>query len=115
MITNAALLRIDAPAAPSALGQPLWTPGEDITLDCSVQEPSRAQRIALGATIEDATAAVYVLSADLPTDATIGPGTRLVVLVDGAEVDVTYDVIRVQRLSHGEQTHLVAYCREWIG
>lgn len=113
MIVNAKLLRIDTRGMPDATGAESWTQGAALSIDCCVTEPSRAQKWQLGATIADATAAVYVLLADLD-GATIVAGDKLVAQQEG-QAAVTYRVLHRLAPVHNDQTHVLAFCQEVVG
>ena len=113
MIVNASLLRIDTRGMPDATGAESWTAGEALSIDCCVTEPSRAQKWQLGATISDATVAVFVLLADLGESA-INVGDKLVVQQDG-QTAVTVQVVHRLLPVHNDQTHVLAFCKEVAG
>lgn len=110
MIVNAKLLRIDTRAMPDATGQESWTAGSALSIDCCVTEPSRAQKWQLGATIADASAAIYVLLSDLG-EQVISVGDRLVAQQEG-QAAVTYQVLHRLLPVHNDQTHVLAFCQE---
>lgn len=107
-LTNGTLSRIDSVAiGPS--GDPTYTHGDAIELRVLVDVPTRAQRYALGTVIQDASAVVYVMVADVPGG--VAEGGRVVVAQDGMAA-VTYVVVkRIVRVFR-ELGHYELFCKE---
>lgn len=110
MIVNATLLRIDARGTPDPLGRESWTTGPELALACCVTEPTVGQTRRLGATIQDATVAIYLLESTLAGRA-IEPGDRLMAAPRSRPAGL-YQVIHLVSPTHGHQSHIVAFCRK---
>lgn len=93
-LTNAALTRVDVPGASTPGGSIAFATGSTIAVRGVMDEPTFAQRTALGAVIADASAVFYVRKAALPTGLVPARGQRLRVSIDGSS-NVLYKAIHV--------------------
>lgn len=93
MLTNATLLRVDAPAAPTPAGKSGWTNGDPLRVRCFVGNDKAADAYAEASRLTEGRASLLrVLSADLArADVAIGTESRVVVQGD-TDVAVTYRV-----------------------
>jgi hypothetical protein len=112
VIHNATLQRIDTQQPATAGGSVAYATGAAIAVRCTLDQPSFAQRTALGAVIAQATAVLYVRKADLTAGTVPAKGNRLSVQVDG---DAAAQVYRIEHVVNWEKpgglSHYQAYLR----
>lgn len=108
--SNGVLSRIDAPSGVSSGGDVTFTTGSTISVDVLIDNPTRAQRYALGQQIADAEAVVYVLKDQLPAGVSINEGDRVTAAQEG-EAAATYLVIKRQFRVFDELTHFELFVK----
>jgi hypothetical protein len=109
---NGTLLRVDSPQPATAGGDVAgFTPGADLSVRVTIDEPTRAQQVRLGATIADVSLVVYALRDDLPAGTQVREGYRVVAAQDGDDVR-TYVVVRRDFRVFDELTHFELFCKE---
>jgi hypothetical protein len=105
-LTNATLVSL-APATTNAAGRTTFGAATTLNARCVLDDVTRAQQIALGAKLGNASAVLYVLKSELPAGTTPDRGQQAIAVVDGAAA-ATYRIAFVRNrekeggLSHWE-------------
>lgn len=109
---NGTLTRIDAPLPPTpGGGSGGWANGPALSVRVTIDQPTRAQQVTLGATLAQVSVVVYVMRDDLPAGTQMREGYRIVAAQDG-EAPQTYRVVKRSFRVFDELTHFELFCQE---
>lgn len=112
-MTNAILIRLTNPSAPSVGGDVTYTPGEAIGVRVAMDLPTMAQRRSLDALIKSATSAMYVRKNSLPEGVVPTTGQQAQVQIDGDAAAGLYIVEHViNRQKVGGLAHWECFLRK---
>ena len=110
-LSNATLSAITAPAAADKFGDRVVPAPATISVRCVLADVKQSQRIAMGATIQGATAVLYVLKANLGN---LKParGSEIRVTIDGGQLQILDAEHVVDHEKSGGLSHYQVFLKE---
>jgi hypothetical protein len=114
VIENATVSAITAPNPATAGGDVTFPAPTPISVRAVLDEPTTAQRIALGQVIADATAVLFVLKSQLG-NLKVARGYEVRVRVDGGDPQILVVTHVVERVKDGGLSHYQAFLKERAG